>query len=249
MATQSDFARKAEEIISHVNMSGAAGGEPAYPGDILSVIHNLHQLFPQWVVMVCPRQHPELFYVSENCEGLFGETCGHMMSHPEEYFRRLYEDDVEDLYKCFGFAQEYVEAESPEERHKIRLVYQYRYRHRDGNYVLLHDEKAVFRTGDDRYLFYSLFRDVTAEEVFGGVKVEVYKQGTALKKITEYKPSATLPLSKREAEVFVLIKKGLTTKEIAAQLGISHHTVRNFRSKLFEKYRVSNTVELINAVG
>ena len=248
MTTQSDFARKAEEIISHVNMT-EGGGEPGYPGDILSVIHNLHQLFPQWVVMVCPRQHPELFYISENCKELFGYEGGYMTRHPEDYFRQLHEDDIEDLYKCFAFAQQMVENEAPEDRHRIRLVYQYRYRHRDGNYVLLHDEKAVFRTGDDKYLFYSLFRDITQEDVFGGVKVEVYKQGVSLKKITEYKPSSALQLSRREAEVVALIKKGFTTKEIAAQLGISHHTVRNFRSKLFGKYRVNNTVELINAVG
>jgi DNA-binding CsgD family transcriptional regulator len=53
-------------------------------------------------------------------------------------------------------------------------------------------------------------------------------------------------LSKRETELVALIRKGLRTKEIADQLKISHHTVRNIRQRMFEKYNVNNSIELLN---
>ena len=39
---------------------------------------------------------------------------------------------------------------------------------------------------------------------------------------------------------------GLTTKEIAAHLNISNNTVRNIKSRMFAKYKVNNTIELLN---
>ena len=53
-------------------------------------------------------------------------------------------------------------------------------------------------------------------------------------------------ISKRETELVALIRKGLRTKEIADQLKISHHTVRNIRQRMFEKYNVNNSIELLN---
>lgn len=43
-----------------------------------------------------------------------------------------------------------------------------------------------------------------------------------------------------------MIRKGLRTKEIADQLKISHHTVRNLRQRIFEKYNVNSSIELLN---
>ena len=88
------------------------------------------------------------------------------------------------------------------------------------------------------------------EAVFSGVKIEVYNDEVSLKKIVEYKPSvARNKLSNRENDLVGLIKKGLTTKEIATHLSISHNTVRNIKSKLFEKYGVNNMIELLNMTG
>jgi DNA-binding CsgD family transcriptional regulator len=44
----------------------------------------------------------------------------------------------------------------------------------------------------------------------------------------------------------LLIRSGLSTKEMAWQMNISHHTVRNIRQRMFEKFKVSNSIELIN---
>ena len=52
-------------------------------------------------------------------------------------------------------------------------------------------------------------------------------------------------MTNREREVFVLVKKGLTSKECAAALGISVRTVEVHRTNLIQKYQVKNIVELV----
>ncbi|WP_207429360.1 response regulator transcription factor [Pedobacter sp. SYSU D00535] len=52
-------------------------------------------------------------------------------------------------------------------------------------------------------------------------------------------------LSKKEAEVLRLISKGLTTKEIAAQLFVSSRTIETHRTNILKKLEVKNTAELI----
>jgi DNA-binding NarL/FixJ family response regulator len=55
-------------------------------------------------------------------------------------------------------------------------------------------------------------------------------------------------LTPREKEVLHLIAKGLLYKEIAEQLGISFHTVRQHIGKIYEKLHVQNKTEAINKV-
>ena len=52
-------------------------------------------------------------------------------------------------------------------------------------------------------------------------------------------------LTAREREVFHLIAEGLTTKEIARQLGISAKTAENHRTRVLAKLDVRNTAELV----
>ncbi|MFZ4058966.1 MAG: response regulator [Ferruginibacter sp.] len=60
--------------------------------------------------------------------------------------------------------------------------------------------------------------------------------------------SAADVLTNREKEVLQLIAKGLLYKEIADQLGISFHTVRQHICKIYEKLHVQNKTEAINKV-
>lgn len=60
-------------------------------------------------------------------------------------------------------------------------------------------------------------------------------------------PEAAI-LTPREREVLNLIAKGLLYKEIADQLGISFHTVRQHIGKIYEKLHVQNKTEAINKV-
>jgi len=53
-------------------------------------------------------------------------------------------------------------------------------------------------------------------------------------------------LTSRENEVLNLLAKGLLYKEIAEQLGISFHTVRQHIAKIYEKLHVQNRTEAVN---
>jgi DNA-binding NarL/FixJ family response regulator len=53
-------------------------------------------------------------------------------------------------------------------------------------------------------------------------------------------------LSNREAEILVLLAKGLLYKEIAHQLSIAQETVRKHVYHIYEKLHVNNRVEAVN---
>lgn len=55
-------------------------------------------------------------------------------------------------------------------------------------------------------------------------------------------------ISKREAEVFKLLYKGLSYQEIGEELHISHSTVKTHISRLYQKCEVKNKVEIIALV-
>jgi two-component system nitrate/nitrite response regulator NarL len=52
-------------------------------------------------------------------------------------------------------------------------------------------------------------------------------------------------LTKREVQVVNLVASGLTNREIAEQLRLSKHTVKNYLIRIFEKVGVSTRVELV----
>ena len=52
-------------------------------------------------------------------------------------------------------------------------------------------------------------------------------------------------LTRREQEIMRLVAQGISTKEIAGKLFISHKTVENHRAKIMEKLAVDNVVDLV----
>lgn len=56
-------------------------------------------------------------------------------------------------------------------------------------------------------------------------------------------------LTRREREILSLLADGLTSKEIALKLDISHRTVEVYRAKLLRKFGVHNTSGLFHSLG
>jgi DNA-binding NarL/FixJ family response regulator len=56
-------------------------------------------------------------------------------------------------------------------------------------------------------------------------------------------------LTRREREIVSLLADGLTSKEIALKLDLSHRTVEVYRAKLLKKFGVANTSALFHSMG
>jgi len=236
--------RVANYIDNHVKLVGAE-----HRDEVLELFDQMYRFFPHWVITTCPMMHPDVHYISQNCTAVFGYTREFLIQNGplQKFLMLVHEDDREDLYKCISFVHDRMEDIGAEAHHKHRVVLHYRFKLADGTYIHLHDEKAAVKLRGAGTLYYTLFKDVTETKPFGGVKLELFRQDEVLVKIREYRPSAQRnPLTPREQDLIVLIRQGLSTKEIAWQLKISHNTVRNIKSKLFEKYNVSNSIELLN---
>ena len=52
-------------------------------------------------------------------------------------------------------------------------------------------------------------------------------------------------LTKRQQDVYNLIIKGYTNKEIATELVITEHTVKAHKEKIYLEYQVHNSVQLL----
>lgn len=246
MVNERILSRTAERVSSYIQRYvHLAGAEQQ--NEVLDLFDKMHQLFPQWVIMTCPVMHPGVRYVSPNCAVVFGHSKEYLVmnSNIERYFSHVHDADKSDLHNCFAYVHDHLETVAPAEHNSYRNVFHYRFKRPDGKPIYLHDEKASLAFKNGGHLYYTLFRDLTTEKNFSGVKVELFKQENGLVKIAEYKPTSNM-LTKREGELVALIKQGFSTKEIAWYLQISHNTVRNIKSRLFEKFNVNNTIELLN---
>ena len=56
---------------------------------------------------------------------------------------------------------------------------------------------------------------------------------------------ATVPLTQREKDVLLLVKKGYTNKEIAQELYVTEFTVKSHVSSIFKKLKVTNRARAI----
>lgn len=252
MVGKATLLRSADRVANYVQQYVILAGADKRD-EVLQLFDSILQLFPHWVISTCPMMHPDINYMSSNSSHVFGYSSEYLVRHasPEKYFTHIHEADQQDLFECFSYMHDFLESVPSGEHPCYRAVFHYRFRKANGQFMYLHDEKATLYLNGSGNLYYALFRDITSEKTFNGVKVEIFmKEQGGLIKVKEHKPSAKRNLlSKREGELVTLIKQGLSTKEIAWHLNISHNTVRNIKSNLFEKYNVNNTIELLNMTG
>ena len=73
----------------------------------------------------------------------------------------------------------------------------------------------------------------------------VMEEFTRAPKQRKVDPTVENRMTKREGDVVRLAVEGLSNREIAAQLGLTEHTVKNYLFRVFDKLGVSNRVELV----
>ncbi|MDL5154993.1 response regulator [Actinomycetospora termitidis] len=95
---------------------------------------------------------------------------------------------------------------------------------------------AVQRTADGQAVF--------GPELAGLVLGEFRRRDAAAKREPERQASGEPALTPRETEVLRLVAKGLTARQIADRLSLSHRTVENHVQNALRKLQLTNRVEL-----
>ena len=115
------------------------------------------------------------------------------------------------------------------------------------------DVLQAVKAGATGYLVKSASKSELAEAVRAtGEGRAVFTPGLAGLVLGEYRRMAKAPakgsappsLSERETEILRYVAKGLTAKQIAEKLTLSHRTVENHVQATFRKLQVANRVEL-----
>lgn len=66
--------------------------------------------------------------------------------------------------------------------------------------------------------------------------------------INPKKKSQSLYFSRREKQIILLIKEGLSNLEIGERLELSHNTIASHRKNIYSKIKVSNTAQLLESL-
>jgi DNA-binding NarL/FixJ family response regulator len=114
------------------------------------------------------------------------------------------------------------------------------------------DVLEAVKAGATGYLVKSASKGELAEALRAtGAGRAVFTPGLAGLVLGEYRRIARSPvgdaipsLTERETEILRYVAKGLTAKQIAEQLSLSHRTVENHVQATFRKLQVANRVEL-----
>ncbi|MBT1689885.1 LuxR C-terminal-related transcriptional regulator [Dawidia soli] len=227
--------------------------EERLPGNLETDMDELHwniqfteKMFPNCILMLCNARHRNFEYISASCKDILG--------YSPEQFRQIVQDnflsvihpnDLEAVSVCFHHI---VKATAGlDDLTKARFCLNYRLKHANGNYLNILDEKIMIESRSKKYIGFTLLKDISSTASFSVVKLEEFKQiDNHFLKIDEFVPNQRRELvTSREMDVVNLIREGFNSKEIAARLSLSIHTVKNHRRKLFKKMKVRNSIELL----
>lgn len=107
--------------------------------------------------------------------------------------------------------------------------------------------RGLFSKNDPLELLSECVRDVHDGKVWAsddaiGLAVDALASGPSVRRSNA---NGMQLLSKRELQVVRYLAEGLTNREIAEQLNLSQHTIKNYLFRIFDKLGVSSRVELL----
>ncbi len=194
------------------------------------IIHNVEA-----IILVLDLITPRILFANNK----FQEITGYSPTEDET----LTVDDILNLYhpqdtSYFSEMQNHL-ANSPESIYNAF----YRIRKPDGNYLWLYTSSRVLRIDPENDIF-----EVIAVSLNFSDSIHFQKnlKHFTQKKLSYANKSIIDKISKREREVLKEFARGNTTHEVAAKLGISHHTVNNHRKNMLRKLNMKNLAALIS---
>lgn len=116
--------------------------------------------------------------------------------------------------------------------------------HADPAYI-----RAAFQAGASGYILKQSLGDELTQALYTVLRGQTYVTPLIAKDVVDGMPSKDLQppveLTARQQEVLQLIVDGLSAKDIAGKLNISHRTVEFHKAQLMQQMNLHSTIELI----
>ncbi len=187
------------------------------------------------------------------------ESIFHVTGHQKwkekgvEFAMSLYHPEDEQMAKKIHVKQtDHMLSVPKEDRGKYKYTHDFRIRHADGHYIRV-NHHAIFLHFDDGGNPLSslcICNDITELKKNTTLNFEISKlnmQGGFNVILKEYYPLLNnLDITSREYEVLSHLANGSSSKEIAEELFISEHTVRDHRKNMLKKNNAKTVGELIS---
>lgn len=203
----------------------------------VSGIRELCDDFTDLAVSVYHVSDRRFIYCSPSIQTLLGYRPEHLVEGGLEFWYGIVEPRERPIIqeKLTGFVFNSGSGPSAEARKPIR----YRVQNADGKWVCLR-HKIHLRRIDDALMALNVICDRSERHLLDdylGLTIPNGCNGTGSR------PAGNI--SEREIQVLKMIACGMPSRQIAAKLYISKHTVISHRKNLIEKFGVKNTAELI----
>jgi DNA-binding CsgD family transcriptional regulator len=216
--------------------------------ELIGIMQFIEQLLPERAIIICQRaKFPSVQYATPNCKKIFGLEVHkiHDMLLPD-FLSLVHPDDIEQVNQCFAFINDL----EPYDPVRYRFTLHYRIRHQKGHFIHVTDEKIALKHRDGKYIYINSFKDVTADEKFHDVKMQIHQDVRGeFRPIQTYIPRlAQTNFTPRQKDIVNLISKGFSNNEIAQKLSVSVNTVKNHKTLLFRKVNVKNAMALLVAI-
>lgn len=170
-------------------------------------------------------------------------------SDEDEIYNLMHPEDLVDKrmleYEFFRF----VDSLDPMEKMKYHASCRIRVADKNGNYRCVDNSTRLARLSPAGKIWLILCRYSLSslEMPSGGIAPAIVNASTGKVRRLSFGKSRCDILTSREKDILRLISMGKLSKEIAAMLYISVHTVNRHRQNILEKLSVDNSIEAVRA--
>lgn len=164
------------------------------------------------------------------------------------YTRMHPEDLVEKRMLEYTFFRHVHPLPATEKLH-FKATCRIRIKDRDDAYRLIDNSTQVLTPSPEGkiWLILCCYHLAAEQSPITGIRPRIMDMTTGESRLFSFHDKKQHLLSGREKEILRLIKQGKASKQIAADLHISVHTVSRHRQNILEKLSVNNSVEAVQA--
>jgi DNA-binding CsgD family transcriptional regulator len=201
-----------------------------------------------------------ILFMEDTCRELTGYNPEKFLKAGMDFwFPLIHPDDLPGFTEKIIRAHEEIAAPGFQTDDLAPLVFEYRFKHGNGEWMKVRDTKYMIFPGNEIFIDkilcqFELVDEAPAKLISGAEDILrsekscnrmlefaiVHQHSQQKQEITE-----AVSLTRREKEILRLIGEGLSTKMIAEQCYISVNTVETHRRHLLEKLNAKNSMELI----